>query len=451
VGEFIPFANYLIRPAMEQSESMAGYICRYLGVNGNRIQHKYYHLLKTIYCARPDAALNAVKKIQTFVGDVSQLDNKCWSNRRFFHSGCLENWVSPNFYSVRICPQCLREKGFHFALWEFSLVYACPMHETALLETCTACGTKFEWAKIAPHWHCLCGADIKTMQPMPAKSGCIALAKIFALAQDAIQTDGEKSINKIIGLYKKLEWGSELAQKLSPTKNYVGRHRGDRYNRIIVPLPTVAWVAKLIFRSPADLDKSVTRAIKRHFKLDGSLLESFCVDDILAEAIEFLVKNPNEYLARKLYDSFERCLRKYQYPLPLEFVVLFNPKLTDEKLKDCLKHFSAWWKKFSMPISSLDIKDHEQLYRSLDSSNYKINVDTLIFEILKVLLNASWQKIDEKEFYALTDWWRIPDELRKPEPPEQTLYLIGVYLKSISHTELIIAHSLLMNGQDKFA
>jgi hypothetical protein len=135
--------------------------------------------------------------------------------------------------------------------------------------------------------------------------------------------------------------------------------------------------------------------------------------------------------------------------LPLEFVVLFNPKLTDENFKNSLIHFSRWWGKFSKPIASLEGKEHDALYRRLDSKNYKINVDLLIFQILKVLFNASCQMTEGKEFNPLVEWWKIPDKLRKPNPPEQALYQIGVYLKSISQTELIIAHSLLMYGQER--
>jgi TniQ len=449
VGEFIPFANYLIRPAMEQGESVAGYMCRYLGANGHRIQRKYYDLMEAMYRASPGTALKAKKKIQELVGDISQLDNKYWLNHPTGYSSCLENWVPLNIAVVRICPQCLQENGFHSALWEFSLVYACPAHETALLEACTACGNKFEWAKIAPNWHCVCGEDIKAMQPKPAKSGCIALARILALAQDAIQTDGVKGRHQIISIYKRLEWGCKLANKLSPSKNYVRKYPFNRQDSIIVSLPTVAWVAKLFIKSQAELDKSVTRAIKRHFKVENSLLESFYVGDVMAEAIEFIVKNPEEYLASKIYESIERCLKKYHHPLPLEFVVLFNPKLTDENFKNSLIHFSRWWGKFSKPIASLEGKEHDALYRRLDSKNYKINVDLLIFQILKVLFNASCQMTEGKEFNPLVEWWKIPDKLRKPNPPEQALYQIGVYLKSISQTELIIAHSLLMYGQER--
>jgi hypothetical protein len=444
---------------MEQGESVAGYICRYLGANGHCINHKYFDLLKSLYLSKPYTSLRALTKIQQLVGDISQLDSKFWLKRPAVYSRCLDGWVPLNIYDVRFCPQCLREKGFHFALWEFSLVYACPIHETALLESCTACGNKFHWAKIAPAWLCPCGEPINAMQPAPAKSGRVALARLLAYAEDVVLLESMEfklppihhHTYKVIDLYKMLEWGSELARKLSPTKNYARRYPFDRYNRIIVPLPTVAWVAKLIFSPSIALDKTVTRAIKRHFNVEDSLLESFCVDDEIVVAIEFIVQNPKEFLARKLNDSLDLCLKKYRYPLPLGFDVFFNPRLTDEEFKDCLNNFSEWWIRFSKPMVTLNSKDHDVLYRSLDSSNYKINVDLLIFQILKVFLKASWQKIDVRSFYALTDWWRIPDELRKPKPPEETLYQIGVYLKSISHTELIIAHSLLMNGQDKFA
>jgi hypothetical protein len=63
------------------------------------------------------------------------------------------------------------------------------------------------------------------------------------------------------------------------------------------------------YQTQAGLDKSVTRAIKRHFKVENSLLESFYVRDVMAEAIEFIVKNPEEHLARNIYESIERCLK----------------------------------------------------------------------------------------------------------------------------------------------
>jgi TniQ len=249
---FVPFINYLIRPVMESGESVAGYMYRYLGANGHRITRKYYDLMEALYRASPDTALKAKKKIQELVGEISQLDNICWLNRPVYYSSYSHIWMPLNIDVVRICPQCLQDDGIHFTLWEFALVYACPVHETALLEACTVCGNKFEWTKITPNWHCLCGENIKAMQPMPAKSGCLVLAKILAIAEDAIQTGGVNGRHKIISLYKKLEWGCELAKKLSPTKNYDRKYPYDRQDSIIASLPTVAWVAKLFIKHRPD-------------------------------------------------------------------------------------------------------------------------------------------------------------------------------------------------------
>ena len=422
-----------------EGESVAGYVCRYLGANGHRIQRSHFDLLVALYCGRPDTALKANHKIKELVGDISQTDNVCWLNHGYIKTSYLSIWLPLQLDVVRICPQCIKEMGYHSVLWEFSLAQACPLHETALLEACTACSAEFEWMKIAPDWHCLCGADIKAMQPSSAKSGCIALAMVLAMLQKDIQAEGVKSRNNVISIYKSLEWGYELARIFSPNKSPTVNYLYNRRRSLTTELSKIAWVAKLFVNSLAEMDKSITRAIKRHFKGGNSLLESFCVDDVMAEAIEFIVKNPDEYLAKKIFDSFNRCLKKYCYPLPLEFIILFNPRLTDEKFKDCLKNFSTWWENFSKPMATLDGPEHDAMYSGLESKGYRINVDLLIFQMLKVFLNASCQTPKGNAFYPLVDWWKIPDELRRPDPPEQALYQIGAYLKTIPQTELIIA------------
>lgn len=60
---------------------------------------------------------------------------------------------------TQICPLCLRDTGFAKAVWELSLVTACPVHYTRLLDCCQKCSRKLTWRR--PNLlECNCGQSL---------------------------------------------------------------------------------------------------------------------------------------------------------------------------------------------------------------------------------------------------------------------------------------------------
>ncbi|KAA0588895.1 TniQ family protein [Azospirillum oryzae] len=66
----------------------------------------------------------------------------------------------------RFCPGCIAESPHHRAIWDISLVSACPLHACRLVFQCDACGKSLEWLG-DNLWTCRCGRDFTRI---PAKS-----------------------------------------------------------------------------------------------------------------------------------------------------------------------------------------------------------------------------------------------------------------------------------------
>lgn len=79
-----------------------------------------------------------------------------------------------NYGSPRLCPVCLRERPIWWAVWDLSLVTACPIHQCLLFDRCPACGRKLAWQRLAVH-RCRCGLDFRDVAPEPSNKELVAI------------------------------------------------------------------------------------------------------------------------------------------------------------------------------------------------------------------------------------------------------------------------------------
>jgi hypothetical protein len=78
-----------------------------------------------------------------------------------------------NYRCPRLCPACLRERPIWWAIWDFGLVTACPIHGCLLLGRCPDCGRRLAWQRLAVH-RCRCGLDFRDLRIEPADRDLLA-------------------------------------------------------------------------------------------------------------------------------------------------------------------------------------------------------------------------------------------------------------------------------------
>ena len=90
-------------------------------------------------------------------------------------------------WGSKTCIACLREGGYHSAVFDLLAIQACPRHASRLVSCCGTCGSACTWSRQTPH-HCIaCGTDDHRSEPEavdPAELvGTAALARKAGFGQ----------------------------------------------------------------------------------------------------------------------------------------------------------------------------------------------------------------------------------------------------------------------------
>lgn len=59
----------------------------------------------------------------------------------------------------RICPECIKEHGYHSAVWDLVFACACPLHGIRLIDICPKCNTSLSWNRPGVD-QCNCGSSL---------------------------------------------------------------------------------------------------------------------------------------------------------------------------------------------------------------------------------------------------------------------------------------------------
>jgi hypothetical protein len=457
--DLITFADFPVRPVIFSGESLVGYIYRIFSENEHRIPIQLVKSLHILNHGRRRDAENASKLIQSFLDNTQDIDFNELVDRTRTDKNDSKIWGLININDISFCPLCLTEKGFHYSIWELSLMQACPVHRCGLLNTCTECNRKLDWHGLKPNWSCRCGKTVKTMQTSLAKSGRYALAQLIVHSSSAALLP--KGFHKAVGkpnynpistgeLYDLLEMGFGLAEIFSHSKTYNIRKIKDSGFVKEYPLSTLSWGAKLLLEPNDRLLRRLNRLLMQYFKKKREFfIVRFGSADLVVVAAKFIDKQSESLIKQKILDALGLTLKNHRYEFPVKFLVFYSPKLTQTQFDSSLQFFGEWWRKLAVRMATLDSNLKPIVQRKGIDKYYFIGVDHYIYEIANALLYASHKNVDVETFQALAHWWHIPEKLRKPTPTQETLYQLGIYLHSLSKIELNFFYDLVMDGRKR--
>lgn len=453
-----PFADYPVRPSMEEGESLAGYISRYYGLNGHQMPSQIHNALRSLYHGRSEKATAAFDLVQLVLGNAAALDRAWWLGRTpvIAHSGIfLKMWPSLKFNATRFCPECLREKGFHFSFWELPMIEACPLHGCELLSACPICFHGLFWSGLSPLWRCRCGQPISAMRYRKAEPKLQLVAKALAGSMDVILPPHFRDDFRIPEsdqyvfdeAHKALTWGAEF-------RKYFLK-RGCPFPEPISPKSQAAkrrprpgpWEYRLISEPVVILISRLLRVLKKRFQ-STNILRFVYPNDGLVQAQEFARKSASGVVQTKIQKTLDCFLADYAVDLSLSLFVWFSEKKNSERRNAYMCEFAAWWSVLASRIGDLDPSmQRTDLAASqyVAMRNSPLN-ESAVVDILNLLFDAARQRINVENFSELVYWWRIPPVLRDVGDPEELFRRIGLHLVATSDGEISFVLDLIQRA-----
>jgi len=175
-----PKVRLLFRVDPVPLESPRGYLCRVAH------EHSYSGPLSIVRLAGlSGTALERMDGIGQ-MAHVLRLEPEEWrtmcyrhvkglskNNQRLFY-GKRVSADHLNYGNPRLCPACLRARPIWWAVWDFGLVTACPVHGCLLLSQCPGCKRYLAWHRLAVH-KCRCGLDFRDIAIEPAERDLLAI------------------------------------------------------------------------------------------------------------------------------------------------------------------------------------------------------------------------------------------------------------------------------------
>lgn len=428
----IPHCDYPVRPRRKRWESLVGYVSRFYWENGRDVPEALHDMVRELYiCHKPNDALD---RLVATLGKWGRADRDWWVSRRLdphVPTGRLPKWRQLQYGSIRFCPACLRESGFHAVLWTLPLVEACPRHHCELLSTCTACDRPLSWTTLRPGWRCRCWKELSAMPSHPAPLWAVRIASTVAGSAE-LRRQSRDDCNLLV-----------------PVPNVPRYSLYDAYD-FLEPAggfqSTLARKVRFLYSSHAVLVAAFRRILRLNFRNQQTILVWLRDDAPLALAIKHLNRVPRNRLTEPLRREAGRLLGALHAGIEYDETVYFHPRFLEIDRRPYLAKFARWWHKLANRVSVLEPEAQLRFGRAVffRSGNQPSSV-----EILNILLNAAWRRVPIDRYSILAARWHIPKELQRRLRPDEIVKELGSYLMRRPGSELAFVIDLLIDGEER--
>ncbi|MBT2685429.1 TniQ family protein [Bacillus sp. ISL-37] len=151
----------------KSNESLRGYILRLTHLNMYETPRWIYELMGKDFNKSKHTnvflpaieTLNVLSKITSL--SINNLKNLCfWVDNG---NNSLSN-VFIHSHICKICPICLKEKGYYENFWELIFITVCPEHNCLLIAKCPNCNKNINWDR-SDLFTCRCSFDLRKCIP----------------------------------------------------------------------------------------------------------------------------------------------------------------------------------------------------------------------------------------------------------------------------------------------
>lgn len=350
-------SEFPVRPQYQLGESLTSYVYRIHSENGHRIQSDFW---KRYSLVRRHGFI-IQRNVSATPGDLMEiiqdwLGRSCVLDKDWLKYGTPE-LIGRNGETNRacVCPDCLRQFGFHPAALELPFVTACYLHGTQLLDTCPDCHAQLKWTTMRPDWRCHCGHHLLSMHGPRAPSVQLQCSAMLAGAPDVVRppTYPQNQLKNLGAEHYRLERVYRLLVRIDRVRAWILRSlrntrstcATDRYVRSTESAPSV-WAIRLLSSWPGSFQSGLLRLARRYWRSSRATLVMIQPTEGLGEVIASLNEDglstgswPNDPVLREA----ERLIDRYRVPVSTIGLALFNPRYSDEERQLRLTCFSVWW------------------------------------------------------------------------------------------------------------
>ncbi len=436
---FIPLHKFLLRPKMQNGESIYGFVYRVYNANQQKIPVATSALLEKFYLhLLSDEDL--VDQLQHGIGSVDvATEYQHLQEQHFLKLKKIKSATFASSESPRFCPMCLNESDVHLVVWNFPLFTACLKHQCQLARYCDYCRKTFTWKSLHAHWSCRCNKAIKDIKTPDATALELKLCQLILNARDCPQTfcykinvtDSYQASYELKVLYEALRRVYFFREKIKLVK-YKRLRYSYLNSKMTINLSRFGYRESKFLFFGINSDKKFPRILAKLALQDyclSSFLMKFRFLKLISVESEFLVKNKNIF-TDPLIPLFQSFISHYAGQLQSELTTwAMSANLNSVMPRQIsLNRFVEWWvfvtdqRKLSEKETNLKKTSRAHL-----SGYFKLSVEN----ILKKLILASQWAGSAEIYQKLLIGFNFPSSIRESCALEESLVQILNYLSSL--------------------
>jgi hypothetical protein len=341
------FHKFPVRPAPASDESLVGYIYRLHSDNSHSLTQGEFLAIKSAYRSYDGSEESkAWIAIKALAG--GNFNFKRWRSFFIYSQEANRQGLTVEVLrfkpELRVCPHCLRDKGYFSALWEIQIYSICDVHKCWLVNKCSRCGVGLKWPNLDVEWRCKCGFSLKLAVTRSVHPWWVEWPRIIAKVFQAILTEDQNCFSA--------KSSFERIFMCANVKALVRHHWGRRD----WPSPDLyaweylrrsnVWIHRALRDWPNGLRAELRTLLKLRWRRCRDHFVLLKRDDaLLIEAVKQRARyiDFDLRLNRCTRDSIDEVLTELRTQLGFQNVVLLNPHWNDVRGTKRLQQFASWW------------------------------------------------------------------------------------------------------------